>query len=103
MKYGHGWCGWGWRLDLDDGQELRFARTEQHGFTNTPFELEEGEYIAKIRLRTVHTTSFEFGTNIVGVHWKTSKGRWFDDDAHQYQGHSSSVIELNLEIPSGSG
>jgi len=44
-------------------------------------ELKENEFVTNIKARFVHTTSFEFGSNIVGLIFTINTGRSYKWDA----------------------
>ena len=63
---------------------------------NHYIEIKDGESISNLSFRFVHTTSYEFGSNIVGMVVTLSSGRVAKWDALQYPTHSQYCYSLDL-------
>ena len=99
ISFAYGWCGEFLHFvygDYKDQAPLNFGSQMKEHKEEHYYHLKEGEYITNIKLRFVHTTSYEFGSNIVGFVFNLNSGKKLLWDALQYPNHYQKCYEIKL-------
>eukprot|EP00352_Strombidinopsis_acuminata_P008302 CAMPEP_0176349822 /NCGR_PEP_ID=MMETSP0126-20121128/8981_1 /TAXON_ID=141414 ORGANISM="Strombidinopsis acuminatum, Strain SPMC142" /NCGR_SAMPLE_ID=MMETSP0126 /ASSEMBLY_ACC=CAM_ASM_000229 /LENGTH=146 /DNA_ID=CAMNT_0017699461 /DNA_START=191 /DNA_END=631 /DNA_ORIENTATION=+ len=90
----YGWCGHNFALSFYD--------TEQKLSVPKPYEaskvmkIDRDDQIVNLKMRYVHTTSYEFDSNIVGCVIRTRKGKVETWEGYKYVNHGQTYYEIDL-------